>query len=531
MMRYNQRFLFSQPHNSKLGQFQRRNHTARCSSICSGCPELCSPALIRFIAMANLPSSLSAAPTSSTTTPPSIGNGVVRQRQQPVPVSVRTTSSNSIMRPGNAVPHARPAAAPTNSSATQLPTPLARSMASTANRGPPPPPPPASLSSTPPFLTKLYNLVEDVGTSELVSWTDDLTAFTVHKPDEFQRDVLPRYFKHNNFSSFVRQLNQYGFHKRDPDRWTFGHDNFRRGRLDLLRLISRRRSKSAAATVAAVPNTSEVSVYPATGGTQAVVEIGNFGLAGKVESLQRDKEVLVKELVITRKAENALQEKCDNLENRLEFLESSTKQMQNFILHYFSKVLQPYSDEIATRKRKRLPPAAPTSNGFYDSVSPATNISGASASTTKARSPMTGALPPPTGSSLEALQHMMQQMQMNQGNTQNNARGNTVIRPLQAEMDPAVVQEIMHDETKSASSSEYAVSKVEAVAPLWENENSTKTTIIQDELPQTNEEIDFMDLNDELDLLPPLTALPEGTDISALARHIEGFGDTSDTNS
>lgn len=405
-------------------------------------------------------------------------------------------------------------------------------MASTAKRGPPPPPPPASLSSTPPFLTKLYNLVEDVGTSELVSWTDDLAAFTVHKPDEFGRDVLPRYFKHNNFSSFVRQLNQYGFAKRDPDRWTFGHENFRRGRLDLLRLISRRRSKSSAASAATAANTSEVSIYPASGGTQAVVELGNFGLAGKVDSLQRDKEVLVKELVITRKAENALQEKCDNLENRLEFLESSTKQMQNFILHYFSKVLQPYSDEIATRKRKRLPPAAPTSNGFYDTVSPATNISDASASATNARNPLPAALPPPTGSSLQALQHMMQQMQMNQSTTQNNSGANTVIRPMQAEMDPAVIQEIMHDETKSASSSEYAVSKVEQVAPtLWEDENSTKTTIIQDPIPQNNEEIDFMDLNDDLDLLPPLTALPEGTDISALAKHIEGFGEASDTNS
>lgn len=330
----------------------------------------------------------------------------------------------------------------TSTTSTQLPTPLARSMASTATAGPRPPPPPASLAQTPPFLTKLYNLVEDSGTTELVSWTDDASAFTVHKPDEFGRDVLPRYFKHNNFSSFVRQLNQYGFHKRDPDRWTFGHVNFRRGRLDLLRLISRRRPK-AASTSSTASTPVELTVQP----PQAVIELGNFGLAGKLQALQRDKEVLVKELVITRKAEQALQEKCEGLENRLGMLEESTKQMQNFILHYFSKVLQPYSDEIASRKRKRLPPAAPSS---FDLISPSTNIGSGSAASAAMT---TAGLPPPTGSSLEALRHMMQKMQMSQPNVSPNSPGG-VRRPPPVEMEPAIVHELMHDDVMSTSSAD-----------------------------------------------------------------------------
>ena len=65
-----------------------------------------------------------------------------------------------------------------------------------------------------PFLTKTYQLVDDSATDHIVSWGDDrVSTFVVWRPPEFARDILPNYFKHNNFSSFVRQLNTYvSFH-------------------------------------------------------------------------------------------------------------------------------------------------------------------------------------------------------------------------------------------------------------------------------------------------------------------------------
>lgn len=71
------------------------------------------------------------------------------------------------------------------------------------------PPSSSRQQMPPPFLTKTYQLVDDSSTDEVVSWGSECVTFVVWKPMELARDLLPTYFKHNNFSSFVRQLNTY----------------------------------------------------------------------------------------------------------------------------------------------------------------------------------------------------------------------------------------------------------------------------------------------------------------------------------
>ncbi|ONH95204.1 hypothetical protein PRUPE_7G056700 [Prunus persica] len=97
-------------------------------------------------------------------------------------------------------------------------------------------------SSPPPFLLKTYMLVEDPTTDDVISWNDDGSAFVVWQPAEFARDLLPTLFKHSNFSSFVRQLNTYGFRKVSTSRWEFCNDKFRKGEKDQLCDIRRRKA-------------------------------------------------------------------------------------------------------------------------------------------------------------------------------------------------------------------------------------------------------------------------------------------------
>ena len=55
--------------------------------------------------------------------------------------------------------------------------------------------------------------MNDPKCDHLIRWSPNGASFLVLDEDEFSKTLIPDLFKHNNYASFVRQLNMYGFHK------------------------------------------------------------------------------------------------------------------------------------------------------------------------------------------------------------------------------------------------------------------------------------------------------------------------------
>jgi hypothetical protein len=101
-----------------------------------------------------------------------------------------------------------------------------------------------SYGTQEPFPGKLYRLLADAernGNDNIISFTPDGRAFKIHNRQAFIKEVSPTYFRQAKITSFVRQLNFYGFEKllEGNNRGGFWNPNFRRGYPELLPKITR----------------------------------------------------------------------------------------------------------------------------------------------------------------------------------------------------------------------------------------------------------------------------------------------------
>jgi hypothetical protein len=63
------------------------------------------------------------------------------------------------------------------------------------------------------FLSKLYDILSDINYNSIIHWDAAGKKIIITNPNDLCQKILPKFYKHHNFSSFVRQLNMYGFHK------------------------------------------------------------------------------------------------------------------------------------------------------------------------------------------------------------------------------------------------------------------------------------------------------------------------------
>lgn len=85
----------------------------------------------------------------------------------------------------------------------------------------------------------------DLRGKSIVGWQPHGRAFRVHKKDEFVGRVMPHFFNGSKYSSFVRQLNLYGFIRITvgQDKGAVYHPYFVRSQTHMVKKIFRRRIK------------------------------------------------------------------------------------------------------------------------------------------------------------------------------------------------------------------------------------------------------------------------------------------------
>ncbi|KAI0373042.1 hypothetical protein BV20DRAFT_923110, partial [Pilatotrama ljubarskyi] len=177
----------------------------------------------------------------------------------------------------------------------------------------------AARQVVPPFLQKLYEIVNDPANEELIRWSDNGDSFYVLNHEKFAREVLGRWFKHQKFASFVRQLNMYGFHKiphlqqgvlksdTDTEPWHFEHPNFHRGQPDLLCLIQRKKQPSHNSEDAAALDVNDPNA--ATNGLTSVPPghlLDVNSLVNGIAAIKRHQQAISADLSTLKQSNDAL---------------------------------------------------------------------------------------------------------------------------------------------------------------------------------------------------------------------------------
>jgi hypothetical protein len=110
------------------------------------------------------------------------------------------------------------------------------------------------------FVERIYETLQAAEFSELIAWSSDGDNILIKDVKEFAETVLPQLFSHQNFSSFVRQLNLYDFKKsRDLNlSCCYSNPNFKKDRSDLLIHIKRKSYKPVQNTETLVNEEREI---------------------------------------------------------------------------------------------------------------------------------------------------------------------------------------------------------------------------------------------------------------------------------
>ena len=110
-----------------------------------------------------------------------------------------------------------------------------------------------------PFPLKLQivlKVTEKLGQQSIISWLPHGRSFMIHRPREFEEEVMGKFFKQTKLTSFRRQLNLYDFQRitHGRDAGSYYHELFLRGRPLLAKRMVRRKVKGTKIRASSSPD-------------------------------------------------------------------------------------------------------------------------------------------------------------------------------------------------------------------------------------------------------------------------------------
>lgn len=136
----------------------------------------------------------------------------------------------------------------------------------------------------PPFPVKLHKILSNSEYSDYISWLPHGRSWRVLKPKAFEEKVIPLFFRHAKYASFMRQVNGWGFKRmtQGPDHNSYYHELFLRGLGHLCHKMRRpARAKNAANEAEINPDFYRLSlVAPLPSNEPSPLGGVNQGMAG-----------------------------------------------------------------------------------------------------------------------------------------------------------------------------------------------------------------------------------------------------------
>ena len=240
----------------------------------------------------------------------------------------------------------------------------------------------------------------------IAEWTPEGDKFVVKDKEVFAAKIIPQYYDHNNYSSFTRQLNFYGFTREQSmtikvsdlssmavGQETFHHKDFQRGRPELLKNLQRRSTgDSKNGKKRKKPRTTDDATLAALQSRMEAMEQQSAELLGTLNQLREENYASAAAIRSLQNINSVKDAKIETLEKRLNWLDRKSSSSNTQIHRQDSFV--PQGQRLNGESNARVTRDMSITKSWIRPIEPTLNLFNRTTSVTAAFPGDNNAMPP-----------------------------------------------------------------------------------------------------------------------------------------